>query len=106
MLTDNFDDPEIEILNFDWTMRKTIWDQDLKKKKKKKNKFHQILEWNHHFRTNIVLLSENKTELKHSKNKLFKLKTNDDNFTMQHRSSYGAYECHISQTICHDLTQH
>ena len=34
MLTDNFDDPEIEILNFDWTMRKTIWDEDLKKKKK------------------------------------------------------------------------
>ena len=52
------------------------------------------------------ILSKNKTELKHSKNKLFKLKTNDDNFTMQHRSSYGAYECHISQTICHDLTQH
>ena len=74
--------------------------------KKKKKKFHQILEWNHHFRTNIVLSSENKTELKHSKNKLFKLKTNDNNFTMQHRSSYGTYECHISQTICHDLTQH
>ena len=42
------------------------------------------------------ILSENKTELKHSKNKLFKLKTNDDNFTMQHRISYGTYECHIS----------
>ena len=52
------------------------------------------------------ILSENKTELKHSKNKLFKLKTNDDNFTMQHRISYDTYECHISQTICHNLTQH
>ena len=52
------------------------------------------------------ILSENKTELKYSKNKLFKLKTNDDNFTMQHRSSYGTYECHISQMICHDLAQH
>ena len=52
------------------------------------------------------ILSENKTELKHSKNKLVKLKTNDDNFTMQHRSNYGTYECHISQTICHDLAQH
>ena len=52
------------------------------------------------------ILSENKTELKHSKNKLFKLKTNDDNFTMQHRISYGTHECHISQTICHNLTQH
>ena len=51
------------------------------------------------------ILSKNKIELKHSKNKLFKLKTNDDNFTMQHRCGYGTYECHISQTICHDLAQ-
>ena len=55
MLTNDFDDLETEILHFDWTMRKIVWDHDKKLNLKKKNKTKQISsnirEWNHHFRT-------------------------------------------------------